>query len=230
MCGRFNVTDNAAVRFLLDILQVESGIPTRLDIAPLSEVAFIYQDATGRHLAEGIWSILIERNPNTGNYRQIKSQSGSPLSTFNAASRNLKTSKLWKPLFRRQRAIIPASGFHEWGLYQGKKTCFHISPADGSAIAFAALYDSRPIDQAMVSVTATITLPGHPKMAPIHKNSIPLMLTASDFDAWLDPDFTDVEAFNDLMTSRLTFDWQVTPVDSPRSLNPIGESETLSKD
>ena len=115
-------------------------------------------------------------------------------------------------------------------MQEGKKTCFHIVPADDSAIAMGGLYDVKSIAGEAVPVTASITLPSHEKFMHIHKKSIPLMLQPRDYDMWLDPEFTNTEAFDDLLESKIKFDWKVTPVDSPTSLNPIGDSEIIKAD
>lgn len=230
MCGRFNVTDNIAVRWLMDYLGIPLYPQERLNVSPLSSMEFVYQDSDGRHLIDGFWSVLIEHNPNTGNYRQVKTAQGKPLSTFNAASRNLRTSRLWKPLFKSKRSIIPVSGFHEWSMWNGKKTCFNITPADGSAFAIGGLYDFKSIEGESVPVAASVTLPAHDKFVEFHKKSIPLMLRPEDFDMWLDPEFTNTEAFEDLLQATIKIDWQVTPVDSPGSLNPIGDSMIIIAD
>lgn len=230
MCGVFNVTDNPFVRTLMAGLGNPLYPQDNLNVRPMTPMEYVYQDDGGRHLIEGIWSVLIEHNPNTGNYRQIKSAQGKPLSTFNAASRNLRTSRLWKPLFKSKRAIIPISGFHEWSMWNDKKTCFHIVPADDSAIAMGGLYDFRGVEGEAVPVAASITLAPHEKFMHIHKKSIPLMLQPEDYDMWLDPEFTDTEAFEDLLEPKIKFDWKVTPVDSPKTLNPIGDSEIIKAD
>ncbi|TQV87369.1 SOS response-associated peptidase family protein [Aliikangiella coralliicola] len=230
MCGRYNVTDNLYVRELMKSLGMPLYPQDRLNVAPLSAMEFVYQDQNGRHLIDGFWSVLIEHNPNTGNYRQIKNAQGRPLSTFNAASRNLRTSRLWKPLFKNKRSIIPISGFHEWSMWNGNKTCFNIESADGSAIAMGGLYDFKSIEGEAVPVTASITLPSHDKFMHIHKKSIPLMLQPDDFEMWLDHEFTNTKAFEDLLQSTIKFDWKVTPVDSPATLTPIGESEIIKAD
>src|SRR5690606_41729173 len=65
---------------------------------------------------------------------------GPTLLPYTTLFRSLGTSPLWKKRFHSQRAIIPASGFHEWTGEKGHKQCYNIHPAD-SAIAFAGLYE-----------------------------------------------------------------------------------------
>ncbi len=230
MCGRFNVIQNSGVRWLLEYLGIDVFPEPKLNVAPLSKIDFIHQTQQTMRLTEGVWSILIEENPNTGHYRAIKNRDNKPLSTFNAASRNLLTSQLWHPLYLSRRAIIPASGFHEWGMYEGKKTCFNIEAADGRALALGAIYDIRNSNECPVARVANITLPPHSKFSHFHKKSIPLIIPESDFAAWLDPDFSQVEAFRALLEPVIYFDWKVTPVNSPAKLNPIGDGLIISAD
>ncbi|WP_241264690.1 SOS response-associated peptidase family protein [Marinobacter daepoensis] len=102
------------------------------------------------------------------------------------------TSPLWKKRFHSQRAIIPASGFHEWTGEKGHKQCYNIHPAD-SAIAFAGLYELWDFQEELLPSFTIITLPPHPRFSHIHPKSIPLMLNPEDFDMWLDPSLTNTD-------------------------------------
>lgn len=108
MCGRYNVIDDPDVRRLMDILGIPLYPETRLNIAPGSKGQIVYETSTGRTLDDAYWSLLIERKPDGSGYRPSPKYS-----TFNARSQSLGTSPLWKKRFQSQRAIIPASGFHD---------------------------------------------------------------------------------------------------------------------
>jgi len=133
MCGRFNVSDDPLVQGLLGELGIPLRIEPRVNIAPGAKAQIVYETHQGRTLQDAIWSLLIERKPDGTGYRPSPKYS-----TFNARSGSLGTSPLWKKRFHSQRAIIPASGFHEWTGEKGHKQCYNIHPAD-SAIAFAGL-------------------------------------------------------------------------------------------
>ncbi|WP_322003815.1 SOS response-associated peptidase family protein [Marinobacter alexandrii] len=88
-------------------------------------------------------------------------------STFNARIGSLGTSPLWKKRFQAQRAVIPASGFHEWTGPKGRKQCHNIRPADG-AIALAGLYEWWDFEGEIIPSFTIITLPPHARFEHIH--------------------------------------------------------------
>lgn len=133
-----------------------------------------------------------------------------------------------KPSFRRaftaRRCIVPADGYYEWMTepderqleVEGKKKRarkqpWFVTPADGSVMAFAGLYEfwrdpSLPGDHPQawwatctIVTTEAETTPlagqaagdgGPESLAAIHPR-MPLMLTPDRWDAWLDPADTD---------------------------------------
>lgn len=133
MCGRYNVIDDPLVQDLLKILGIPIRVQTRLNIAPGAKGQIVYERSQGRVLNDAIWSLLIEPKPDGTGYRPSPKYS-----TFNARSGSLGTSPLWKNLFHSQRAIIPASGFHEWTGQKGHKQCYNIHLVN-SAMAFVGL-------------------------------------------------------------------------------------------
>lgn len=224
MCGRFNVSDDPLVQGLLDALGIPLKIHPRRNIAPGDYAQIIYETDQGRTMQDAMWSLLIDRKPDGSGYRPSPKYS-----TFNARSGSLGTSPLWKKRFHTQRAIIPASGFHEWTGEKGHKQCYNIHPVD-SAIAFAGLYELWDFQEEVVPSFTIITLPPHPRFSHIHPKSIPLMLTAEDFDAWLNPGLTNTDPFQHLLHSQIRCALRIEPVRSPATLQPVGESELLEPD
>lgn len=224
MCGRYNVHDDAFVRELMTQLQLPLFPEPRRNIAPGGYGQIVYQDRDGRHLKDAVWSLLVEPKPAGDGVRP-----NPKWQTFNAQSRRLNQSPLWKSRYRHKRAIIPASGFHEWVPVGNHKQVVDIRPKEG-AIAFAGLYDHWEFEGEPYTSFTIITLPPHPRFTHIHPKSIPLMLSPQDFDLWLDPDFDQVDAFADLMQPHIAMDLQVVPVDSPKTLSPVGEAELIPAD
>lgn len=224
MCGRFNVTDDPLVQELLDQLSIPLKIKPRVNIAPGAKAQIVYETNQGRTLQDAIWSLLIERKPDGSGYRPSPKYS-----TFNARSGSLGTSPLWKKRFHSQRAIIPASGFHEWTGPKGNKQCYNIHPAD-SAIAFAGLYELWEFDDEVIPSFTIITLPPHPRFSHIHPKSIPLMLTRKDFDMWLDHSLTNTDPFQHLLKTHISQPLLVEPIKSPVSLEQSGEAEEIEAD
>ncbi|MDX1802024.1 MAG: SOS response-associated peptidase family protein [Marinobacter sp.] len=224
MCGRYNIIDSPEIRDLMEQLGLPLFPETWLDIAPGGRGQIVYDGGRGRTLVDAVWSLLIEPHPNGQGYRP------SPrYSTFNARAGSLEQSPLWRKRVHRQRAIIPASGFHEWTGPKGHKQCHYIAPV-GSAIAFAGLYELWDFDGDCVPAFTIITLPPHPRFSHIHSKSLPLMLRPGDFDAWLDPGLTSLDPFRSLFEPRIRTPLRVTPVRSPRDLANVGEEEIIDAD
>lgn len=221
MCGRYNVIDSPDVQALMYSIGMDKVVPrTRVNVPPGGTGEFVIEADGSRHLVEGIWSLLVDPNPSGSGYRP-----NPKFKTFNARSDRLTSSPLWKRVYPKQRCIVPMSAFHEW---RGGQV-FNIHP-QGEAIAMAGLWQRYRIGDDEVLSFTTITLPPHPRFSHIHDKSIPLMLRPVDFDAWLDPDFHQVDAFQGLMRTHIPVPLVCQPVRSPTDLEPVGEAELIEAD
>lgn len=224
MCGRYNVVQDQFLQELMNQLGLPLLPEPRRNIAPGAHGQIVYQDRDSRRLEDAVWSLLIEPKPSGPGVRP-----NPKWQTFNAQSRRLNQSPLWKSRYRHKRAIVPASGFHEWMPVEGGKQVVNIHPV-GAALALAGLYEHWEFDGESYLSFSVITLPPHPRFVHVHPKSIPLMLEPKDFDLWLDPDFDQVDAFADLMRPHIPRAISVTPVDSPVHLRPVGEPEVIDAD
>lgn len=220
MCGRYNVSDTPEIRSLMRELRVSRVPESRRNVAPGALGQFVVEREGVRDLLEGYWSLLIEpRLDGRPGFRP-----NPKFKTFNSRCDRLTASPLWRGRVRHQRAILPVSGYHEW---VGKQ-CYQIT-AQGSALALGGLYELWEFGGEVVPAFSVITLPEHPRLAHIH-NTLPLMLEPQDFDAWLDPEFTQIEAFQDLMRPVLRHALCVQPIASPVTLEAVGEQEQIVSD
>ncbi len=224
MCGRYNVIDNPLSHHLLKTLGIPTRIQTRLNIAPGAKGQIVYETDQGRTLEDAIWSLLIERKPDGSGFRP-----SAKYSTFNARSGSLGTSPLWKKRFQSQRAIIPASGFHEWTGEKGHKQCYNIHPVN-NAIAFAGLYELWDFQGDIVPSFTIVTLPPHSRFSHIHPKSIPLMRGPEDFDMWLDPHLTNTDPLQHRLKTHIREPLWVEPIKSPASLEKAGQGEVIAAD
>lgn len=223
MCGAYNIRQSPYMQLLVDRL----GVPMpeeRVDRRPGTYGQFVFETEQERRLEDGMWSLLIERKPDGTGYRPSPKYS-----TFNARSGSLGSSPLWKKRFHSQRAIIPASGFHEWTGEKGRKQCYNIHPLD-SAIAFAGLYELWDFQGETVPSFTIVTLPPNPRFSHIHPKSIPLMLTLEDFDMWLDPHLTNTDPLQHLLKTQIRQPLAVEPIRTPADLEPVGQGEEIEAD
>jgi len=112
---------------------------------------------------------------------------------FNARAESVPDKPAFRRAFARRRCLLPASGYYEWrkppaGAPKGtKKQPFYLTPADGSVMAFAGLWEywRSPEGEPLVSATI-ITTDSVGPLTEIH-DRMPLILPASEWADWLDP-------------------------------------------
>jgi putative SOS response-associated peptidase YedK len=113
------------------------------------------------------------------------------LVTINARSETVAEKPAFRAAFRRWRCIVPANGFYEWRATQeaGRtiKQPYFIRPREESDLfGFAGLTEDwvSPAGEE-VRTYCIITTDANPVMMPIH-DRMPVILQASDYEAWLD--------------------------------------------
>jgi len=225
MCGRMNINNDSYMQDLMAMFGLpENNIKISYDVAPGAKVSIIHQIQSTRVINDAIWWLLLDMKTLKPNYRYA---------SFNSRYDKLTISRSvsYKP-YRQSRCIVPASGFVEG--VGDKKTYFQIEPVE-RAIAFGGLYKEWLNDQTgeLVYSASIITLPPHPKLKHIHPKSMPLILPYDDQqlnDIWLDPDFKQVEAFQDLLKPSLNVALRVTPIDRPSKRFATGDSFIIEAD
>jgi len=125
---------------------------------------------------------------------------------FNARAESLGEKAAFRTALAKRRCLIPASGYYEWkklhpegtaaghpptrsgkGRSKVVKQPFYMTPADGSVMAFAGLWEYwRPADGEPVVSMTIITTDSVGDLQDIH-DRMPLILPASEWAAWLDP-------------------------------------------
>ncbi len=90
MCGRYNVIDSPEVKTLMEQLGLPGVAPRPQHNVPPGGIGeFVIEAADDRYLLPGIWSLLIEQNPNDYGFRP-----NPKFHTFNARSDRLTSSPL----------------------------------------------------------------------------------------------------------------------------------------
>lgn len=109
---------------------------------------------------------------------------------INAKAENI-TGRMWGSAFKRQRCLIPATGFYEWQARPGAyKQPFHITVGETAQtwqpFAFAGLWSRWEHGSARVESCTIITTDANEVVQPIH-DRMPVIIAAADYDGWLDP-------------------------------------------
>jgi putative SOS response-associated peptidase YedK len=109
------------------------------------------------------------------------------LATFNARAETVTTKPFFRSAFKRNRCLIPVSGYYEWQTTPDGKQPWYFTARDGSpALTIAGLWDEwkNPETGAPIkSCTMIITEPNG-FVAEMH-DRMPVLLTEKQFEPWL---------------------------------------------
>lgn len=109
------------------------------------------------------------------------------LATFNARAETVATKPMFRSAFKRNRCLIPVSGYYEWQDTPGGKQPWYFTPSDGSpALTIAGLWDEwhdKASGETLNSCTMIITEPNK-FVSEVH-DRMPVLLAEGDFEPWL---------------------------------------------
>jgi len=119
---------------------------------------------------------------------------------INARADTVATSKLFAPLLKKRRCLVPCDGFYEWQQSPSGKQPYVIRMKTNEPFFFAGLYDIWHEGEPDALATFTI-ITGEPNelVAPIHTR-MPVIVKPADYERWLDPNMTDPAALADIFT------------------------------
>src|SRR5262245_19578160 len=108
---------------------------------------------------------------------------GSPL--INARAETVADRPAFRQAFRTRRCLIPADGFIEWAVVDGRKQPHHFHRPGGGPFAFAGLWESwQGADGEDLLSCAILTTAANELVRPVHER-MPVILDAGAFDRWL---------------------------------------------
>jgi len=224
MCARFMLKCKLlqlAEEF--DLVGLRAGdIIARYNIAPTQQVSIVRLWAKGqkRSLDSLRWGLIPKwaKDASIGN-RMI-----------NARAETAAEKPSFRSAFRRQRCLVPATGFYEWrkepseGGLKSWKQPFLIQRQDERIFALAGLWESwEGAENAPVESFAILTTDANEFMKPYH-DRMPVLIGRDDYDAWLDPDIQDAARLEPLLRPFWSGELTACPVsryvNSPRNEGP----------
>jgi putative SOS response-associated peptidase YedK len=231
MCGRFSLTTAPeAMRALFDYENLPNLAP-RYNIAPTQMVAAVRAggEGAGRELAMLRWGLV----PGWAKDLSMAAK------MINARAETLAEKPAFRDAFAHRRCLVPADGFYEWRMEEGRKQPFRIGFRDGRTFAFAGLWERwvAPEDMGAVKQGETVesvtivTTDANEKLRPIH-HRMPVILDPGDFSAWLDVAGTpanDVRALlrphapDDMAFYRVTTHVNAVRNDDPACFAPLNK-------
>ena len=152
-------------------------------------------------------------------------------STINARVETVAEKPVYRNPFKHRRCLIPADGFYEWKMTDGRKIPHHIRMRDGDVFALAGLWDRWEGEGESLDSCSIIVMPANEVMKPLHER-MPALIAPAHQDLWLDPRVTNkaeiMSYLNSAPSSQLVT-YPISPwVNSPkhddeRCLEPAGQ-------
>jgi putative SOS response-associated peptidase YedK len=158
---------------------------------------------------------------------------------INARLETVHEKPAYRRAFARRRCLLPADGFYEWyelKVPEGKprKQPFFIRPRDGEVMAMAGLYELwRDPEGEWLWTTTVITTAATDDVGRIH-DRMPMIVEPKSWEAWLDPELTDVDAVRRLLAPAMAGRMEAFPVSTavnnvrnngPSLVEPLAEGD-----
>jgi putative SOS response-associated peptidase YedK len=191
MCGRYRLSRRKQlIEEYFGSVSGDDDWNPRYNIAPTQPVPIIRQNPKEprRELSMVRWGLIPS---------WAKDMSGAAM-MINARSETAATKSAFRdPL--TNRCLIPADGFYEWQRRGKAKQphCFEVN--NGELFAFAGLWDrwKEPSGQWIKSCSILTTTP-NAVTSTVH-DRMPVILGPDNYDLWLDPGMTNVEAVSEML-------------------------------
>ena len=213
MCGRFVLI--ATVEELVEKFRIAEAnkINARYNIAPTQTIAAVREQQGTRKLDSLRWGLV----PSWSKDEKIGAR------MINARAETVHEKPAYRAPFKKRRCIVPASGFYEWARVGKEKRPHYVRFRDEKPFGIAALWDVWEGEGGAIESCTLITTSANKLVGAIH-DRMPVILPPADYDAWLDPEFTDKEKLKKLLRPYPEKEMEAfeisKEVNSPKNENP----------
>jgi putative SOS response-associated peptidase YedK len=192
MCGRYRLSRRKqVVEEYFDVeTEVEDWSP-RYNVAPTQPVPVIRQHPKEprRDLSLLRWGLI----------PSWAKDSSAVTSLINARSETAATLPAFRDAFQLRRCLIPTDGFYEWKRTRTVKQPYCFEMNDGELFAFAGVWDRwRGPDNQWIRSFSILTTTPNAVTSSVH-DRMPVILGRENYDFWLDPGMTNVQAVSELL-------------------------------
>jgi putative SOS response-associated peptidase YedK len=190
MCGRFVITSPpAAIRQVFGYAE-QPNFPPRYNIAPTQPVPVVILDQGARHFRLMRWGLVPAWVKDPRKFTLV----------INARREGVQDKPAFKNAIRRRRCLVPADGYYEWHVSEGRKRPYFICRRDRKPLGFAGLAETwiGPNGEE-VDTVAIVTAPASPDLAVLH-HRVPVTIAENAFERWLDCSSDSAEGVMALLT------------------------------
>ena len=132
MCGRFVITSPpAAIRQVFGYAE-QPNFPPRFNVAPTQPVPVVILERGARHFRLMRWGLVPSWVKDPRKFSLL----------INARRETVQEKPAFKNAVRRRRCLIPADGYYEWHVADGRRRPYFIYRRDRAPFGFAALAET----------------------------------------------------------------------------------------
>lgn len=131
--------------------------------------------------------------------------------TFNARSDTIAQKPMFRSAFKRNRCLIPVSGYYEWMEMPDGKQPYYFSRKDGLPITIAGIWDEwtdKESGKSLKSCSMVITEPN--KFAAEVHDRMPVIIEQKDFEKWQVADVKELSALMKPASEKILQKWPVS--------------------
>jgi putative SOS response-associated peptidase YedK len=223
MCGRYAL--RTSVPELARTLGVEPLVDfvPRFNIAPTQQVPAMHITGAQRALRWMRWGL-------------VPSWSAGPDARYamhNARIENITAKPAYRGPLRRQRCLIPASGWYEWQKLKDRKQPWLIAHSEAPLVCLAAVWDHWQSDSESITSCSLLTASAAAPIDDIH-NRMPIVVPMQRWESWLNPTNHDPNAALNVLQPIDALALRATAVsshvnnarnDDPRCMEELQEPE-----
>ena len=205
MCGRYALeATGEAIKSRFN-LKVGCVLKPRYNIAPKTWIPII----TAEKIQFSYWGF-------TPSWITVDDGGEAP-SFINARVESIDIKPSFRQAFKSNRCIIPASGYYEWKLINGKKQPFFIYSPTELIIGLAGVWGAwRQPNGEMIETVAIMTQPAFQNIAHIHER-MPVLINESQQACWLDNKTQGKAIISDILKNQqnVSFHAVATAMNNP---------------
>ena len=181
MCGRF--TNRLTWREIVALYRLsvpvtpERNLPARYNICPTMMIEAVVERDAKREFVPMRWGLIPS---------WWKKTAKEAPSTFNARAETVAEKPMFRSAFKRNRCLIPASGYYEWAKVPNGKQPYYYTARDGSPLTIAGLWDEwKDIETGEPLKSCTMIITNANELASKVHDRMPVLLSPDEFEPWL---------------------------------------------
>jgi putative SOS response-associated peptidase YedK len=193
VCGRYQIT--VPFRRLVELYglvaeECDSGLRfPAFNVGPTHRVPVVLQSEEGVELRAMRWGFP----PLWVAHEGKDPWKGRPL--INARSEAALQKRTWSTPLRRQRCLLPCTGFYEWKKQDKRRLPVWFKPTRTDVLSMAGIWSEFEREGEIIGCVSILTTAANARVAPVH-DRMPVFVPASERQRWMgELNVEEVEGF-----------------------------------